>query len=514
VNPNHNPSETFPLHDACRKGNFEKVVKLLQSGNVDVNKTNPSGDSALHLACAGGHTGIVEQLLLYAAALNVNNRLGRTPLHEASANGHADFVTILCEHDAVVNVIDLNGKTPLVDASERGHKDIVRILTEHEADVNLDSSSMIGAGFLKKKRPFPKLPDLQLPLMSAVTMGYEEIVEHLLVEGAHVNKPNSEGWTELHMASYNGNVSIVELLVRHGASIDAVTELGATALGLASQEGYANVVSFLLNHGADLNHTQSDGATPIMLAAQFGHDKVVDMLMKHHASTTAVVNGKTTSAIHLALQGGYSETTQLMLRCTHFLDLDFASTLLLIASYTGDVNVVKMLLALGVNAEVYMVISGNEKVTPLMNAAHTGQTHVVDVLLSHGAHLNVSWLDGRITPLIAAIHFNHTGVVDVILDYAKDRSVDLLNTGYGPEKLTPLEQAAHIGHVNTFNCLLNHGADPMLKKVRQTVPSNTNTLPVGEKTGHCACEKFARPWRQSKPTMLFNCYSTDNGSRL
>jgi cytohesin len=253
-------------------GNYPQVVELLQSGSVDVNETNTSGDTALHLACASGHLDIVKQLLHYGAAVNVTNKMGRTPVHEASINNHEEVVTILCKHKADVNVIDVNGNTPLDDASFKGHKIIVHILIENKADVNQKHAfPKENPEFTPIKLSIPELPDIQLPLMSAVKMSYEEIVEHLLIKGAHVNMPSSEGWTALQTASYNGHLSIVQKLVKRGADVDAVTEMGATALCIACQEGHAEVASFLLQNGADVNHTQNDGATPIILASVRPH---------------------------------------------------------------------------------------------------------------------------------------------------------------------------------------------------------------------------------------------------
>ncbi|WFD30532.1 ankyrin repeat-containing protein [Malassezia sp. CBS 17886] len=56
-----------------------------------------TGNSALHLACANGHSEIVEMLLRAAdlRALLRRNSAGNTPLHWAAFNGHVDIVEAL-----------------------------------------------------------------------------------------------------------------------------------------------------------------------------------------------------------------------------------------------------------------------------------------------------------------------------------------------------------------------------------------------------------------------------------
>jgi serine/threonine-protein phosphatase 6 regulatory ankyrin repeat subunit B len=127
------------------------------------------------------------------------------------------------------------------------------------------------------------------------------------------------------------------------------------------------------------------------------------------------------------------------------------------ACHKGDVNVVKKLLALGVDTEVYMDIDENNQMTPLMLAANQGHTDVVEVLLSHGANLNASTFHSRVTPLTAAIKNNHTDIVDLILDYAHNSSVDLLNAGYA---FGPLQLAVHLDNAEMVNLLLSYGAKP------------------------------------------------------
>jgi ankyrin repeat protein len=441
-------------------------LELLEN-NSGVNVKNPSEDTPLHLACAGGHTSIVKQLLRHGASVDVFNRLGKTPLHEASAHGHAEIVEMLCKHGATIDVIDFYGKRPLGEAVVRGYTEVVKILTNYNADVNKhvngQSDFMASAGSLKKNLNIPKFPDIeQLPLASAVYFRDEDIIQILLDNGAHVNVPSKDGWTPLHVASYNGDINAVKVLLEKEAGVNKETEMGATALIVACQEGHVDVAQLLLQHGAQVDHTQADGATAMMLASQGGHDPVVELLLQHQAAISATLNGKNASALQLAVQYGYSHTAQLIIRRRHdSLETALLSDLLILASWMGDVDVVKRLLELGADIEARW----GPGVFPLMAAVLKGHANVTELLLQRGADVetSISIDQSTLTPLIVAVQRNHTAIVDLIL---QNDSRNLVNQVYGPQPITLLDMALINGNLEMFHTLLVHKADPSLKQLK------------------------------------------------
>ena len=63
--------------------NAPGIVKLLLDKGVDVDASNSSGATALHLAAKYGRLAIVKALLDKNADVNVKAKGGETPLHEA-----------------------------------------------------------------------------------------------------------------------------------------------------------------------------------------------------------------------------------------------------------------------------------------------------------------------------------------------------------------------------------------------------------------------------------------------
>ena len=85
---------------------------------------------------------------------------------------------------------------------------------------------------------------------------------------------DTEGWTPLHYAAWNGMSDSVSLLIRAGA--DVATRTGesrnTTALHYAAGMGHIECVRILLNAGADAKVTDAEGWTPMRVAEEMSKD--------------------------------------------------------------------------------------------------------------------------------------------------------------------------------------------------------------------------------------------------
>ena len=76
-----------PMVESGFKGSAEVAGLLANHPGIILDATNNDGNTALHLAAAGGHLAVVNTLLAANAIVNTLNAAGLTPLGEAVANG-------------------------------------------------------------------------------------------------------------------------------------------------------------------------------------------------------------------------------------------------------------------------------------------------------------------------------------------------------------------------------------------------------------------------------------------
>ncbi|CAF1417162.1 unnamed protein product, partial [Rotaria sordida] len=87
MSPAQSLKNTSPFYNACRNNNIGLVKKYLQKMSLDeINKIEPNGSTALHVAAYRGYEEIVELLLQKGACYTTVNRYNSTPLNEAKTD--------------------------------------------------------------------------------------------------------------------------------------------------------------------------------------------------------------------------------------------------------------------------------------------------------------------------------------------------------------------------------------------------------------------------------------------
>lgn len=100
--------------------------------------------------------------------------------------------------------------------------------------MNVDWTDEDGAGFLHH----------------AVWLGREDTVRTLIEMGAGVNAQRNDGYTPMHLAAYNGNLTLLELLAGSGGAVDALGS-GTTPLYWAAARERRDAALYLISQGAD-----------------------------------------------------------------------------------------------------------------------------------------------------------------------------------------------------------------------------------------------------------------------
>jgi ankyrin repeat protein len=137
----------------------------------------------------------------------------------------------------------------------------------------------------------------QSALVSAASMGSEEIVRLLLRHGADPNITTESNQTPLLLAAHYGHVGIAKLLIASGADVNlSESRYGHTALVSAAQQGHSEIVALLLDADADTLKRTSDGQTALQLASQYNRQSVVRTFQAYEQAKATNMSAESVSA--------------------------------------------------------------------------------------------------------------------------------------------------------------------------------------------------------------------------
>ncbi|XP_058917208.1 ankyrin repeat and KH domain-containing protein 1 isoform X14 [Kogia breviceps] len=343
----------------------QSVLPVYPSVDIDAH-TESNHDTALTLACAGGHEELVSVLIARDAKIEHRDKKGFTPLILAATAGHVGVVEILLDKGGDIEAQSERTKdTPLSLACSGGRQEVVDLL--------------LARGANKEHR---NVSDYT-PLSLAASGGYVNIIKILLNAGAEINSRTGSklGISPLMLAAMNGHVPAVKLLLDMGSDINAQIETNRnTALTLACFQGRAEVVSLLLDRKANVEHRAKTGLTPLMEAASGGYAEVGRVLLDKGADVNAPpVPSSRDTALTIAADKGHYKFCELLINRGAHIDVrnKKGNTPLWLASNGGHFDVVQLLVQAGADVDA----ADNRKITPLMSAFRKGHVKVVQYLV-------------------------------------------------------------------------------------------------------------------------------------
>ena len=126
----------IPLHEAIKKikaypakaSAYQRILKLLIAVGADVNATDNSKETPLHLAAEVGQVAVVNALIAAEADVNATNNYRETPLHLAAKWGRLEVMRALIAAEAGVNATNNYRETPLHLAAKWGRLEVMRAL--------------------------------------------------------------------------------------------------------------------------------------------------------------------------------------------------------------------------------------------------------------------------------------------------------------------------------------------------------------------------------------------------
>ncbi|KAM7115102.1 85/88 kDa calcium-independent phospholipase A2 isoform 1-T2 [Molossus nigricans] len=238
-----------PLHLACRKGDAEILVELVQYCHAQMDVTDNNGETAFHYAVQGDNSQVLQLLGKNASAgLNQVNNQGLTPLHLACQMGKQEMVHVLLLCNARCNVMGPSGY-PIHTAMKFSQKGCAEMIISTDSSQVHSKDPRYGAS----------------PLHWAKNA---EMARLLLKRGCDVNCTSSAGNTALHVAVLRGRFDCVLVLLTYGANANARGELGNTPLHLALSKGNVEMIKALIVFGAEVETPNDCGETPACIASK------------------------------------------------------------------------------------------------------------------------------------------------------------------------------------------------------------------------------------------------------
>ena len=308
-----------PLQWAVYKGDVAAARRLLGAG-ADVSLANNYGATPMTLAAEVGNTDMLKLLLEAGANADSPNPEGQTVLMAVARTGNVEAARLLLDHHATVDGREKwGGQTALMWASARRHPEMMQLLIAKGADVNARS----------------------------IDRDYQR---HVTAEGRPKNL-DSGGLTPLLYAARENCVACVEVLLKSRADIDLPDPDGVSPLLVAIMNANWDLAKQLIVAGADVNQWDIYGEAPLLTAVDLRN-----RIDGGRASIDPINTTKGLAIVNLLLDRGADPDLQLLFKPANVRGTAYTrgATPLIRAATNGDLEVVKILLAHGADATVYM----------------------------------------------------------------------------------------------------------------------------------------------------------------
>jgi ankyrin repeat protein len=493
---------------AAYRDDLEMAGVLIAAG-ADIKLANREGATPLYLASLHGSAPMIEKLLKAGADPNALGPEGETPLMLAARTGNLDAMRTLLDHHADVNAKDkLRSTTALMWAAEQGHPEAVKLLVEHGAAVgaqtDIDTRNArnnlantvkqrlhSSFGVLGKRGPgndgTPPLPQGQAARKATATQpnGEDEVAAFF----RRPAKKDGGGLTPLVYAAREDCIECAKTLVEAGADVNQKTFYGWTPLLVATQNRHYKLAAYLLEHGANPNIANKGGWTPLYLATDnrnieggdypvrapdMDHLDFIKLLIAKGADVNARICGAESTP-----EECMGDSTETRTNFTMQWLFEDGATPFLRAAQSGDVELMKLLLAHGANPKIFTA----HNVTPLAVAAGIGwvegvtfewspqeTTEAVKMCLDLGLDPNVADDEGR-TALHGAAHKGRVEVIQLLVDHGADLNAhdggsrDSVNGALLGKTWIPIDWARGLVRVGVQSAIAHPEAAALLAKL-------------------------------------------------
>jgi ankyrin repeat protein len=310
------PDGSTALQWAAFAGDAAEAKRLIAAG-ADVNAKNNYGINAMLLAADIASTELIELLLKAGADANSANPDGETALHLVARAGNIEAAKLLLKAGAKVDPREKFGEqTPLMWAVARRHPAMVEFLLTQGADVNARSAI----------RDYPRVATAE----------------------SRAKSLDRGGFTPLLYAARENCRECTEILLKHGAQVNLADPTRVVPMVIAMINGSFDIAKRLIEAGADVNQWDIYGQAPL-------HVAIASMSGGRSSNPLdADFPQKTTGAelVQMLIDRGANPNQQTYFRPAVRGGGGRGTTPFLVAVGTGNIDLVKQLIAKGANVKL------------------------------------------------------------------------------------------------------------------------------------------------------------------
>ena len=321
---------------AIERGDLSKLQHVLEESQWEIRSEplDSKGQTALHIACANGHSGIVQYLVNEKrCSVTVEDHYGHSPLVLSLINKHwivADFLlkaapnSDINEQNYNKSLVTRMANEAFLESCKNGYFELVKYLTR-ELDVHIPAEDIRSACrnghwemfmYLKWKRGDSEFADIGTPpllhdnvkvaLRGEMWKAAKALLMLVQERSSHMSLGlSSKGLKQLmkvvaignlNSACSHGYLQVVEYY--HRVGILSSVQLGGAPLETARSSGHLHIVHYLLKH---CKCTVPDDMSETCVACSLGDvEKVKTALDRYGSAVLNTTDRYGTAAIHYA----------------------------------------------------------------------------------------------------------------------------------------------------------------------------------------------------------------------